>query len=293
MQKYIYAISLSLGLVTSIITFDYAYVFAGNDALFEKDILCGFAEMRPTIKGQYKFFTTNIYSLGEMLKDNNVKYALGQFYDEKGNFLAHLQDWIQLDEFEQIVFMLYNNEELARAALILLESSTMSLDYEGAMCAVALETICSAMYKPKQKTLMKNKDWKKNVVTKFENLIQSLIDSNTISEMHADIIRRKLNGLNMDTNADKLSKPFESIGYNLTDSDKKNIAKRNRFLHGSILGHTHQESFDEILYTCMEIQKLCAVLLFRNAGFKGLIVNNAVLMGLKRAVDEHEPVLVG
>ena len=97
----------------------------------------------------------------------------------------------------------------------------------------------------------------------------------------------------MDTNADKLSKPFECIGYNLTESDKKNIAKRNRFLHGNIVGHTHQESFDEILYTCMEIQKLCAVLLFRNAGFKGLIVNNAVLMGLKRAVDEQEPVLIG
>lgn len=293
MQKYIYAISLSLGLATSIITFDYAYVFAGNDALFDKDILCGFAEMRPTIKGQYKFFTTNMYSLREMLKDNNVKYASGQFYDEKGIFLAHLQDWIQLDEFERIVLMLYNNEELARAVLILIESSTMSLDYEGAMCAVALETICSAMYKPKQKTLMKNEDWKRNVVPKFENLIQSLIDSNTISEMHADIIRRKLNGLNMDTNADKLSKPFECIGYNLTESDKKNIAKRNRFLHGNIVGHTHQESFDEILYTCMEIQKLCAVLLFRNAGFKGLIVNNAVLMGLKRAVDEQEPVLIG
>ena len=230
MQKYIYAISLSLGLATSIITFDYAYVFAGNDALFDKDILCGFAEMRPTIKGQYKFFTTNMYSLREMLKDNNVKYASGQFYDEKGIFLAHLQDWIQLDEFERIVLMLYNNEELARAVLILIESSTMSLDYEGAMCAVALETICSAMYKPKQKTLMKNEDWKRNVVPKFENLIQSLIDSNTISEMHADIIRRKLNGLNMDTNADKLSKPFECIGYNLTESDKKNIAKRNRFL---------------------------------------------------------------
>ena len=198
-----------------------------------------------------------------------------------------------MDEFERIVLMLYNNEELARAVLILIESSTMSLDYEGAMCAVALETICSAMYKPKQKTLMKNEDWKRNVVPKFENLIQSLIDSNTISEMHADIIRRKLNGLNMDTNADKLSKPFECIGYNLTESDKKNIAKRNRFLHGNIVGHTHQESFDEILYTCMEIQKLCAVLLFRNAGFKGLIVNNAVLMGLKRAVDEQEPVLIG
>lgn len=293
MNKYLYAISLALGLVTSTITFDYAYLFAGDDDIFDKNVLCGFMEMRPTVKGQYQFFTTNMYSLEDAVKRNGANYALSQLYDEHGNLCPHLQDWIQLIDFEQITLMLYKNEALARAVLTLIESSNMSLDYEGAMCAVALETICSALYRPQQKALMENGEWQNVVRPKFENLIRQLETEQVISKEHAETMRRKLNNLNTATNADKLSQPFASVGYNLTKSDKKNIERRNRFLHGNIVGHTQQESFDEILYTCMELQKLCVVLLFRNAGFNGLIVNNAVLMGLKNAVKDKEPILIG
>ena len=101
--------------------------------------------MRNSVKGQYRFFTTNMYSLETALRYNKVEYALAQIHDKNGQVLSNLQDWIQLDEFERLTVMLYRNEDLARAVLILIESSTMALDYEGAMCAVALETICSAL----------------------------------------------------------------------------------------------------------------------------------------------------
>lgn len=54
MQKYIYSISLSLGLVTSTIPFDYAYIIATRTENFTDDLICGFTQMRPTIKGQYQ-----------------------------------------------------------------------------------------------------------------------------------------------------------------------------------------------------------------------------------------------
>lgn len=292
MQRYIYSISLSLGLVTSVITFDFAYIFASTSKNFEKDIYSGFSEMRKSIKGQYYFFTTNIYSLETALKYNKVEYALSQIHDGNGQVLSNLQDWMQLDEFERIVLMLYGNDDLARAVLILIESSTFALDYEGAMCAVALETICSVLYNTTQGTFLKNDRWKNCVVPKFEDLIKQLLDSEAISEEHAATMRKKLNGLNMPTNGDKLSVPFENRGYTLSKSEKEVIQKRNRFLHGHIIGHTYDEAYKEILYSCMELQKLCAILLFREAGFKGYIINNAVLMGLEQAVNDKEPILV-
>lgn len=46
------------------------------------------------------------------------------------------------------------------------------------------------------------------------------------------------------------------------------------------------------MYASLELQKLCTLLLFRESGFYGLIVNNAVLMGLKKAISAEEPVLI-
>lgn len=292
MQRYIYSISLSLGLVTSVITFDFAYILASTSEDFEKETYSGFSEMRKSIKGQYHFFTTNIYSLKTALEYNKVEYALSQILDENGRVLSKLQDWIQLDEFERIVLMLYGNDDLARAVLILIESSTFALDYEGAMCAVALETICSVLDNTTQGTFLENDRWKNCVVPKFENLIKQLLDSEAISKEHAATMRKKLDGLNMPTNGDKLSVPFENRGYTLSKSEKEVIQKRNCFLHGHIIGHTYDEAYKEILYSCMELQKLCAILLFREAGFKGYIINNAVLMGLEQAVNDKEPILV-
>lgn len=292
MQKYIYSISLSLGLVTSVVTFDYAYIFASINECYEKDMYCGFSEMRNSIKGQYRFFTTNMFSLETALKYNKVEYALAQICDESGQVISNLQDWMQLDEFDRLVKMLYGNDDLARAVLILIESSTFALDYEGSMCAVALETICSALYKPKQSAFIANDCWQKNVLPEFANIIHQLLESGTITEEHAKTMQKKLNGLNMPTNGDKLSVPFTSRGCSLSKLEKEVIRNRNRFLHGKIIGRTYDEAYKEILYSCLELQKLCAFLLFREAGFKGYILNNAVLMGLEQAVENKEPLLI-
>lgn len=291
MQKYIYSISLSLGLVTSIIPFDYTYIIATKTKNFIADLLCGFTQMRSTIKGQYQFFTTNMYSIRDCLKRSHLDYAMGQLYDGE-TFKDHLQDWIQIDEFERIVLMLYGNEDLARATLILIESSGMSLDYQGAMCAVALETICSALENSKDKPYMSNDDWKTKVKPSFDELINNLCEEEIITEVHAVNMRNKLNSFNLGSNKDKLSLPFSKRNYILSEQEKDVINSRNRFLHGHILGHCFEESFQEIMYASLELQKLCALLLFRESGFRGLIVNNAVLMGLKKAISAKEPVLI-
>ena len=42
----------------------------------------------------------------------------------------------------------------------------------------------------------------------------------------------------------------------------------------------------------MELRKLCGILLLRYSGYKGLILNNAVEMGLKGAIANKEPLFI-
>ena len=52
------------------------------------------------------------------------------------------------------------------------------------------------------------------------------------------------------------------------------------------------ENIDELLYNCMELRKLCGILLLRYAGYKGPILNNAVEMGLEKALANKEPLFI-
>ncbi len=292
MDGYLYSISLAMGLVTSVIPFDYTCVVASSTGEFEDDALCGFREMRPTIKGQYNIFTTNMYLLEEGLKRNNMAYALQQLYTEEGKLNIGLQDWMQPEDFNRLVKMLYDNESLARAALLLVESSTLSLDMQGAVCSVMLETIRGVVEKQHTAKFSPIPHWEKEVKPEFLELISRMCDDGKVTEEQKKHLENKLNALCQPSNRDALSLPFRVVGYELSKEELKVISDRNVFLHGNILGNGYEQSYNEVLYACMELQKLCAVLLFRLAGFRGLLVNNAVLHGCEKARKAQEPVLV-
>ena len=42
----------------------------------------------------------------------------------------------------------------------------------------------------------------------------------------------------------------------------------------------------------MELRKLCGLLLFRHAGYKGPILNNAVELGFEEALKNKEPLFI-
>ena len=86
--------------------------------------------------------------------------------------------------------------------------------------------------------------------------------------------------------------PFSQRKYTLSKQEKGVIDSRNRFLHGHILGHCFEESFEEIMYASLELQKLCTLLLFREVDLWFWLWINAVLMGLKKAISAEEPVLI-
>lgn len=297
MHDYMYAVSLSLGLATSVAPSDYAFIIASETPDFERQIMGGLIRLRPTIKDQnqyiyqYAFFTTNAPSLYKSLREGKTGYTLHQLCDENGRVKDRLDPMTE-QEFSVIARMLYENKELARATLILL-SAPIDFDLMGAIYSVVLETICSALTEDKEGTYMESKDWK-SVLLELKKTLSDFCEEHSITDEHKEVMIKKLDGFNSQTNGDKLTAPFERIGYKLSSPEKKVIRDRNRFLHGKAHECLSNESYknDRQLYVSMELRKLCGILLFRYAGYKGPILNNAVALELKEAIENKEPLFI-
>lgn len=261
MSDYMHTISLSLGLVTSVAPFDYAYIVASETPDFEGKIMSGMIRLRPTIKNKYCFFfMTDLDVLFDRLR-GKADYTLHQLRDENGKAKSRLDPMTE-EEFSALARMLYENKELARAALMLIDSS-MNLECMGVTYAVALETICKVLIEA-------NKDY------------------------FSKYIEQKPGGGERISNKNKLTRPFDlpEIGYKLSKKKGKELVEiRNSFLHGGVLEFSHTEYY-KLLYPCMKLRCFCCLLLFRHAGYKGPILNNAVALGLEEAIENEEPLFI-
>lgn len=255
---YTYAVSLSLGLVTTIAPFDYAFVIASEMPDFGGKIMGGMLKLRPKIKSQYRFITTQLKILYESLK-GKADYTLHQLRDKNGKVKDRLDPMTE-QEFSGLVSMLHKSKDLARAALMLIDSS-MNLECMGVTYAVALETICSVLIEANKELLPKHRNKK---------------------------------GKERRSNEEKLTEPFmlPQIGYELSEEKGKELVNiRNSFLHGGVLGFSHTE-YHKLQYPCMKLRCFCGILLLRYSGYKGPILNNAVEMGLKEAIANKEPLFI-
>ena len=297
MHDYMYAVSLSLGLATSVAPSDYAFIIASETPDFERQIMGGLIRLRPTIKDQnqyiyqYAFFTTNAPSLYKSLREGKTGYTLHQLCDENGRVKDRLDPMTE-QEFSALARMLYENKALARATLILLLASN-EYALMGATYSLVLETICSALVEDETGAYMESKDWK-SVLPKLKKTLSDFCKEHSITDEHKDVMIKKLDGFNSKTNGNKLTTPFEQIGYKLSGPEKEVIRDRNRFLHGKIYERLPNESWlkDKLLYSSMELRKLCGILLFRTAGFKGPIFNNAIELELEEALANKEPLFI-
>lgn len=279
MHEYMYAISLSLGLVTTIAPFDYAFVIASEIPDFGGKIMGGMIKLRPTIKSQYRFIATDISELYNDLKKKVDYDAFRPYCDKEGNLLRSHLDPMTEQDFSGLVSMLHRSKDLARATMMLLVASD-DIEYLGPLYSVVLETICRVLEQENEELF---KSYSKNPKKRYL------------------------------PNGEKLSMPFnllEQIGYELSDLDRAIINTRNNFLHGStpeyeldsdkdkkianaqssLLGDTQkgESDTDKLRYICMELRKLCGILLLRYSGYKGAILNNVVEMGLKKTLPKEQ-----
>lgn len=292
-----FSTALALGLITTVVHLDEYYFLFSKTAEFKDIEGLAFFSMRPTVYGQYRIFTTNIFSLEHSLKQTPpAQYALSQLYTPTGDIQSGLVDWMNMAVFSNLARNIYENDSLAQSASILIETSTYPLEYQGGLFCLALESITSVLTEQDVPNYpMPYQEYETKVKPHLDDVLTTLHSEGVIDETVLAIFKKRVkNDIDRETNGDKLKEPFNRMGYQLTKIDNHYINKRNFIFHGRniVQRGTTQDKLSYMLHLCLLLHKLCSILLLKQAGYSGYIINNPVLYGCDKECKAEENVLI-
>lgn len=294
MYKRVFAITTSIGLIIGYKYGDYHFQIASDDSDFGTIRSIIFGSIEKTRYCHYRIVNNKWDDTYNMLgKYEYQKYAqeiVKESADDPNIYYDNKE--VDAKVFDRLADLLYNHNDLAISASMLLEGGLLKMIYQPPFFHVALECITSALidgtheviYPPMEKTEYNNKV-KPVLVDALNNIPRLSDDAKRI------YTRRVENNLNSCANQDKLSKCFENVGYTLTKEDKEAIQKRNSTLHGH-LSDIKKELPDQqwdMFAVALRLHKLCCILLLKAAGYSGRILNNEVILGVKEACERKDP----
>jgi hypothetical protein len=192
--------------------------------------------------------------------------------------------------FETICNNYLNIEQYSRTFKIIDEAirSTSPLS-KCILCASALETIASLMYKKNQKPKLPiNEERFKKIKDKIEGIINE--DIFLTSEEKKYLIEKKLKYWNSQTNKDRALDAFERYGIGLPDSLEKILTYRNFYLHGTIPKGIQFGFETDNLSRAFEIQFLTSVLLLKFSGYSGTVQNKSAILEYHVYLKENNSV---
>lgn len=296
-SKKIFSTCVALGLISRTIWLDEAFTVEYTDENFDRPVAFRYQTLRPSIRGSYSIFTTNLFSLEDCLsRSETTRYAANFLKDENGEVKRGMIDWLQPDFLSSLCTMIDNNDSLCRASIMITEASTYPVEYQASMFYTALETITSFLkkkYEIKDKTPIPKEIFKKEIAPQFQEVMKGCEQCHPELQNGLRILENKINNLNSPTNLDKLLLPFEKINFTLTEEETATIKNRNRFLHGSLLDVSQEnDEFNALLGNCIRLHKLCCILLLKEAGFNNYILNNPVLYGFKEECEAKQPPVI-
>ena len=180
-------------------------------------------------------------------------------------------------QFESLVKLLYQNEELSRSCILLTQASNLKGISQGCLAAVALETITNKIIK-KQSTesLINNTAIASQLKHEITKVLKSM--KNKMEKAVYDIFLNKINKLNERSNAQKLETPFIELGIKLDEDEKYCLFCRNLLLHGTL--PKPKGDFYKMLNTAELVKivsnrliMLSAMLLLKKIGYEYKIVD--------------------
>ncbi len=294
MYKRVFAITTSISLITGYKYGDYHFQIASDDSDFGTIRSIIFGSIEKTRYCHYRIVNNKWDDTYNMLgKYEYQKYAqeiVKESADDPNIYYDNKE--VDAKVFNGLADLLYNYNDLAISASMLLEGGLLNIIYQPPFFHVALETITSALIDGTQEVIKPPME-KKEYNTKVKPvLVDALNDIPGLPDDAKRIYTRRVeNNLNTCANQDKLSKCFENVGYTLTKEDKDTIQKRNSTLHGH-LSDIKKELPDQqwdMFAIALRLHKLCCILLLKAAGYKGRILNNEVIFGVKEACERKDP----
>jgi len=307
-DQYSRTVLTCFGLLTGYVPRKEGYYFSYTNNNFENTKEYAYtSDFVDTYDVSYKPINNNLlYSF----MPKNISEAERNQFEEKAEENLFL---ISNSVFSNLCNLNLDNKRIARATTLIMEANQTSLEAQGIVYSVVLETLTSYVAdknKDKLTPIADNEKAKqlqeelhnisKAYISDYETLpIYTYIENITLptnmdkvkakglqKQLHAiakeympsykdSPIYKKINSINSPTNMDKLLKPFEFLNIPFTDIDKKIINNRNDFLHGNdfIEGEELLEFFSNHFYINCKLNFLVYALLLKIVGHHGKIVN--------------------
>lgn len=256
---------------------DEGYYLGFDDALLEKPKQVLFHTFSDSHYNLNAAFTTNAY-FGIDLE--NIKRDEKGFIDEETR-KEQFKDimFFPSSVFNNICQIAIDNEKIFRSLLLLIFNQASTLEMKIPIQYVAIEALTGAIVKKGNSELkpIPENELANKLISELKNITETFLKNNKIQIENNDLIPplfKRLDYLNAPTNTDKLSKPFAEVGYIITDEEKKIIKLRDTFLHGSIKSFgTLDDDFKGLFFISLKLHFLICILLLKNAGFEGRIIN--------------------
>ncbi len=298
-QKKCYNIILTVGLLKGDLIHKENYILSYKDNTFKEPEHIEYMSMRSSVLSNQPLITTNPYSV-RIFDDDFERDENGMISDAQRKKLYDGIVDVSGEVFSKLATLFCNHEKLQRATLLYILGHSATLEIRIPNYYVALEAITSYLAKtvdekPKRLNPIKDKNVASELIAQIKTLILKTKKNKELDddEMNLDVLLKNIDRLNSPPNADKLAKSFEIIGYTLTDEQFKIIKDRNSYLHGSFIKTKEEDGiFRDALHLSLRLHFLIGVLLLKNVGYKGKIINYAKLWSHITGKDIEEEVLV-
>ena len=204
----------------------------------------------------------------------------------------HKQFELTTEQMNTLIKLLIKNEELARAAKLLIEASAIDGTSKGVLAVVALETIANQLVpKGPAANVIMDKAIASQLNYELNKGLKKIKEKVTTEDYKK--LESKVNSVNNLPNAVKLESVFEQLGLVLDDEEKDCISSRNQFLHGWLPKNKKLSFLTEHELVFMVSQRLImltAMLLLKKAGYGGMVNDWGYTEVVKlRAISEGRP----
>lgn len=275
-RKVVVSITTAFGFLFGDLFMDEGILLSSGNAEIDSIENVWFSTYRESIYTGYALYTVNPYS---------IYNVTGQTLEEIDQQIAEIKKWYEkIREFDDELFSLlcslfYDKEPFSRAAIVVLQANTLALEIKGSAYSIAIEAITAAMAEDKGLKFPKpiaDEALAKSLIKGFMEKIETTFPKNDPATKDVySILKARITSLNKPSNADKIRKPFELIGYVLKDYEKEVIKHRDLFQHGNLPGDPESADavFQDVYYSCMVLHRLIAILVLKYIGFSGYIIN--------------------
>lgn len=178
-------------------------------------------------------------------------------------------------QFNKLVELIYINDNIMRAAMLITNAGTLSGVSKGTLASVALETMTSVvMSEQKAENIVEDKKVYRQLEYELKKGLKK-IKSSVLQERYT-ILENKLQQINYMPNSNKLEKPFELMDVILDDEEKDIIKCRNKFLHGvlpSLKKFKFLNEEESVFLFSNKLAMLSAMLILRKIGYEGRVID--------------------